>query len=487
MPDDALFAGDDSFVWTAQRGADRVLRLLDAVADGPQEARGVVTRTADEFGAPIISTGTRGDAVFALRQFESPTAFIRQPLVFGFDPTIAADGDEMAPSWTHDLDVRINGPVRLEADSRGDVVVAAAWSNTAGSVRLDVLDGTDGTLLGRVDLPAFSLNALAVSGDGSRIAVVAGLTLYVLDGLATPLHTEALATATQALALSQNGSTLVHGDIGAIHLFQEQPSGSYSLSQSYAGSNSELASGVAASEDGSFIAVSWWNYVDGAGARYEIYDSVFQFALASHTQVAPPGALQNLPISTKITADGHRAAFASWGNGSEPEVVLLELAGSGPSLEVDLPGSSRGMDLDATGTRVVVGHKDVHSSVFGARGAIRVVDTGERPLVLTATPTLGGTLEAAAIEPGSFGGWFILGPKAAAPLTYPGVSGSLLLQRNKLTVFGRQSDASGRIDLSLPIPNDASMLGQQMHMQAAFRTPQGLKFTPSLVSPFLVQ
>ena len=487
MPDQVLFAGDDSFVWTAQRGANEALRLLDSVADGSQAARGIVSRTSDEFGTPIIAAGSRGDVVFALRQFEDPTAFRRKPLVFGFDPTAASGGAEIPESWNHDLGVRINGPVRLESDSRGGIVVAAAWSDTTGSVRVDVLNGTDGTLLGRRDMPGFSLNALAVSGDGTRIAVVAGLKLYVLDALATPIHTETLGMSTQALALSNDGATLVFGETGAINIYQEQLTGAYSLFQSYPGSSSELPSRIAASDDGSLIAIAWWNFVNGKAARFEIYDSVFQFPLASYSQPFLPGALQNLPIEAKITGDGNRAAFATWGNGTDPEVIMLDLGGFGPSLQVDLPGSSRGMDFDATGTRVAIGHKDVHSSAFGAAGAVRVIDTGERRLALTATPQIGGTLEAAAIEPGSFGGWFVLGPKATVPTVFPGVTGLLLLQRDQLTVLGRLADANGRIDLSLPIPNSAAMVGQQMHVQAAFRTPQGLKFTSNLVSPYLVQ
>ncbi|MEM8713118.1 MAG: hypothetical protein AAGG01_19390, partial [Planctomycetota bacterium] len=176
MPDQVLFAGDESFVWTSVRGGTHSLRVLDSVATGSQSARGVVMRAAGEFGAPLIAAGERGDRVFAMRQFNAPTAFQRQPLVSGFDPAEASGGATMSAAWDHDLDVRINGPIRLAADDAGAIVAAAAWDNTTASVRVDILNGTDGTLLGRRDLPAFSLNGLAVSGDGTRIAVSAGLT-----------------------------------------------------------------------------------------------------------------------------------------------------------------------------------------------------------------------------------------------------------------------------------------------------------------------
>ncbi|QDV08485.1 hypothetical protein Poly30_40320 [Planctomycetes bacterium Poly30] len=487
MPDEVLFAGDDSFVWSAQRGGDHALRLLDAVATGTQDARGTVARTAIEFGAPLIAAGTRGDKVFALRQFYAPTAYSRQPLLVAYDPRTAAAGAEMPEAWSHDLDVRINGPVRLAADRSGDRIVAAAWDDTTATVRLDVVNGTDGTLLGRRDLPAFSLNALSVSADGTRIAVIAGLTLYVLDATATPLYDQPVSTATQALALSSDGSVLAYGELGALSILQAQPGGGYAAYQRPTGSMSELPSRIDMSDDGSLIAIAWWDFMNGADARFEIYDTVFQFPISSYDQFALPGASQNLPIAATITADGHRAAFATWGNGVDPEVIVLGLGSFFPDFEVDLSGSSRGMALDATGTRLAIGHKDVHSQVFGSTGAVRVVDTGERRLALTNTPRIGGTLDAAAISPGSFGGWFVLGPKAAVPTQFPGVSGILLLQRNQLTVLGRPADSNGRIDLSLPIPNISAMVGTQMHVQAAFRTTQGLQFTENLVSPFLVQ
>lgn len=487
MPDQVLFAGDESFVWTSVRGGTHALRVLDAVASGSQSARGVVMRTANEFGAPLIAAGERGDRVFAMRQFNAPTAFQRQPLVSGFDPAQGSAGATMTPAWDHDLDVRINGPIRLAADDSGAIVAAAAWDNTTASVRIDILNGTDGTLLGRRDLPAFSLNGLAVSGDGTRIAVSAGLSMYVLDATGTPLFTHSLSAATQAVDLSLNGSVLAFGELGAMSIYQEQAGGGYSLYQRPLGSSEELPSVLELSDDGSFVAVAWWNYVNGAGVRFEIYDTIFQFALASWTQPSFTGAAQNLPIAARITGDGNRAAFATWGNGSAAEVLVLELAGFSPAFQVDLPGSARGLDFDASGSRVVVGHKDVHSQTFGATGAVRVIDSGERRLALTSTPRLGGTLEAAAISPGSFGGWFVLGPKADVPTQFPGVSGLLLLKRDQLTVLGRLADANGRIDLSLPIPNDPAMVGQQMHVQAAFRTMQGLTFTDNIVSPVIVR
>ena len=94
----------------------------------------------------------------------------------------------------------------------------------------------------------------------------------------------------------------------------------------------------------------------------------------------------------------------------------------------------------------------MHASTFGSTGALRLVDTGERPLQLLETPRLGGQLVAAARLPGASLGWFALGPRSDTPLTFPGVTGALLLERGRMQLHARVPDATGRIDLVLPLP-----------------------------------
>ncbi len=487
IPDQTIFAGDDAFVVSTHRGGDDAIQIYDAVNAGLAAPRGAVPRHGAEFGVPLVAAGTRGDAFFVLRQFVNPTPFRRVPIVAAYDPTSADAGSEPNLLWTHDMDVRINGPVRLVADDRGSIVAGGAWNDSTGQARIDVLDGTSGQRLGRVDLPAASLSALAISGDGQRIAVVCGTTLYVLDGAANIVHSQPIASATAALALSQDGGTLVYGEIGALNVAAEIPGAGYFSTLHRPGGATELPATVDVSDDGTLIAIGWWNYSNGLDARLEIYDTIFQFPLASHDLPALPGAFQNLPIAARITADGRRAAFGLWGNGTDAEVIVLDPTSFGPVFTANLAGSARGLDLDASGTRIVCGHKDVHSQTFGADGAVRLFDTGERNLQLLSTPRIGGSLNAAAIRPGAFGGWFLLGPRSDVPTQYPGAIGSLLLQRNRLAVFARVTDASGRIDLVMPLPNTAALVGRQLHVQAAFRTPQGLELTSNLVSPFVLR
>lgn len=485
-PEEIALSADGAFVWAGLRGGDHALALYDRVAAGTQAPRGVVTRGAAESTVPSVAAGNRGDRVYALRQLSAPTVFRRVPVVLGYDPLQATQGAEMTAFWAHDTGLQINGPTRLATDASGDLVVAAAWDDSTGQTQIDVLSGTDGSLLGRATLPAVGLSALDVSADGSRIGVVCGLDLHVLDRTAQVLHTEALASSTFALALSENGSTIAFGQIGALRTIADPFGFGYAPSLQLPAQGPELPSRLDLSADGTMIAVAWWNYSTGRSARLEIFDSIFGFALASHAIPGSTTSSQNLPTDVRITANGHRAVMGSWGNGQDAEVVVLDAGGFGPSLVVDLPGSVRALDMDATGTRIAIAHKDVHAQVFGARGAVRLVDTGERALQTTRTPELGGTLEMAARHGSATGGFFLFGSPAAAQ-TFPGVTGQLLLDRSSLRLVPAAVDGSGRMDLSLPIGTDPNLIGVRLNVQAAFRTPGGIALTQRLERPYVVR
>lgn len=485
-PEQVAFAGDESFVWCSVRGADQSLLLVDTVSTGAGQVRAVVPPLAQQFRAPEIAAGRRADRVFALRQVSTPSIYRRTPLVSAFDPLTGAGGSVLDEAWTHDMGIRINGPVELATDRLGERVVAAAWNDVSAEVRLHVLDGTDGALLGAVDLPAYGLNALTVSEDGARIVVSAGMTLYVLDGSANLLHTRPLALATRALGASADGRTLAYGDFSSVRLLREVPGRGLLDAGAVQGGATEIPSELDLSADGTLAAIGWWDYSTGRSARLEVFDLLFQFPMASHDLPGLPGATQNLVTAARFSDDGRRAAFSTWGNGADPEVFLLELGAFAPVLVVDTPGSVRGMALDSTGTRFALAAKSVHASTSSARGDVRLVDSGERPLQLLETPRLGGVLKAAARRPGAPIGWFMLGTPASQPATFPGVEGALLLQRDRIQFRVGFPDADGRMDLDLPLPGSGALRGTQLHLQAAFRSGASIALTPDLVSPFLL-
>lgn len=489
-PEDVHFAGDGAFVWAAVQGSSDTLHLYDSVATGASTPRGIVPRAASEYGSAAAAAGTRGDRVFALRQFKAGSIYSRVPIVQGFDPTAAHSGGFLSASWQHDMGVRINGPVRLAADARGDLVAAAVWNSSTAEVVVHLLDGSTGSQgspLRSFEAPAFGLSALAVSADGHRVALVAGMVLYVLDADANLVHTQPLSSSTSALDISADGGVICYGEIGGLRAISDMFGFGYGLSAYVPAIGSELPSRVAVSPDGTLFAIAWWNYATGREVRLQIFDTIFGFGLAETTLSGGPHTPQNLPSDVEISADGFRAVFATWGNSFNAEVVVLEAASFAPLLEVDLPGSARAVALDASGSRIAIAHKDVHSSILGSTGAVRLVDTGERTLQVTETPTIGGSLELVARQPGSTGGFFLVGPPAVTPFTYPNATGSLLLDRPRLQSFARPVDSNGRMTLSMPIGNAAALVGVQLHLQAAFRTHSGLVFSDNVESPILLR
>lgn len=485
-PEQVAFAGDEAFVWCSVRGAQDSLLLLDAVSSGAGSVRGVVPPLPDQFRAPEIAAGARADRVFALRQVSTPSLFRRTPLVTGFDPLSAAAGAPVDEVWTHDLGIRINSAARLVTDARGDLLAAAAFNDVTAEVRVDLLDGTTGALRARADLPAVGLSALSMSADGQRIVVSAGMNLFVLDPTGRTVHAQPLSLATQAVGVSMDGGTVAYGDFAAVRLLTEFPGFGYVSTGTVAGGATELPTRLDLSRDGTLAAIGWWDYTSGRSARLEIFDLLFQFPMASHDLPGLPGATQNLVSAVQFSGDDRRAAFATWGNGSDPEVYLLEMGAFGPVLRVDTEGSVRALALDSTGTRLALASKDVHASVSSARGDVRLFDSGERQLQLLDTPRLGGELRAAARRPGATIGWFLIGPRAEQAVQFPGVDGPLLLRRDRLQFQVALPDANGRMDLALPLPGNATLRGTQMHLQGAFRIPGGVALTRNLVSPYLL-
>ncbi|MEL6712438.1 MAG: hypothetical protein AAFP86_01610 [Planctomycetota bacterium] len=487
-PEEVVFAGDDGFVWTGLRGSDDSLALYDAVASGPASPRGVVPRHIYEWGTARVAAGRRGDRVFALRLLDLPAtgAARRRPIVYAFDPLAATGGADLSPVWARDLGLDVNANALLAADAAGDTVVSATWDDATATVHVRRFDGTTGDVLADRTFAGLGLDALAVSDDGTRIALTAALELHVLGTDLQTVHASALASSTRALAVSADGSVVAHGRLGGLTVLSDLGGFGYGVSFDQPAGAPEVPSALDLSADGTLIAVAWWNYANGRAARLELVDLLFGLPLASESVPPAAGGLQNLPVAAQLSNDGRRAAFALWGNGADDEVRVLEAGAFGPVLTIDTDGSARSLAFDATGTRIAVAAKSVHAQVFGADGELLLYDTGERELHLTSTPRVGGNIEASARFAGATSGWFLAGPLAQSPLLFPGSTNPLLLERGSIRVVPAAADASGRIDLVLPVPQNPALVGLQIHLQAAFPIPAGLEFSPGVLSPFLM-
>lgn len=481
LPDAVAFGAGDELVVAASRGIAGGLAVYGS-HDGPAAGnRGFEGRFAAAYGATAVAAGERADAVYALAQYPAPDLVTRKVELTRHDPLGASRTGNFGPVWVRELDVRINAPSRLACDAAGEVVVAAAYDDRTGNVRVDRVDGVTGALLSRRDVPASGLSRLALSGDGRRVALSAGLSVVVLDEQGHTVAQRALTSAAQALAFSRDGRTLAIGGTSKLEVLRESLGGAWALLTTFHVAQSELAAVCAVSDDGGVLAVGWWDYTTGTSARMELWDVNAALRTGMFAQVGTPVSRQNLPSAVAVTADGRRAAFGLWGDGGTPEVVLLESGRALPVMAFDLPGSVRGLDLDETGTRIAVAHKNVHNSQWGAAGAVRLLDTGERGLEQVATATAGGALRAAARRAGAGMAFFAVGEPAEAGVVFPGVQGALLLRRGSMTVFPAVVDGTGRADFVLPLANDLGLVGTRVHVQAAFRVAGGLALSAERV------
>ena len=484
IPTEAGFGAGGELVWAATGDGTLSLRLLASTAAGAvlePEAEDSASSTASwVLGARAADDPSR---LFGLVQYPEPDAFHRRTVVVRHDAL--GGGAVLDPVWSHAFDFTTNGPAELAVSASGEAAVAAALFPGAGLVRVERLAGADGALLGRLDLAAGALEALALSGSGEWVALSLGTRILVLDPAGSVALDELLPDSALDLALDDEGLRLVVGLRGELRLYERAPGTGWSLAALHPGGADEVPTRVALSRDGSSYGASWWRVQGPDRLRHELYRSEGHQRCNHLVQEGQPGGPQNAPVGIAFSADGQRAVVGAWGRGdSSPEVLLLELGQPTPLLAVDLPGSAMAVDLDATGTRVVVATKDLHANQLGTTGDVRLYDTGERDLELLEPPRLGGPLRVATHRPGASFGLFLIGRRLELPVTLPGIGGLLRLDRGeRLTVLARPCDATGRADLELSAAITTGVALEGLSLQAAHRIGGQLELGRTLLTP----
>lgn len=485
LPRSVAFAADDNFVWVSALGASSHLEL-DSASDAAAPLLDRDDALAGAISVLSVAAGKNRDALFSVAQHPQPDATHRRTRVARYGPLAAGAPGGFAPDWTYDPGPIVNGPARIACDERGTKLFVALWNDALGAVRLDVLDGASGALLGTSQLPAANLNDLAVSADGTRAIIGAGLDLYVCDAGANVVHHSLRASSVRGVCVSADGALVGAGGIASFDVLAAS-GGGYASAFSIIGAGNELVSRAELSRDGSTLAIGWWTYTTGVALRLEAVDVASHARLWQWSQQGPVGGFQNVPEAVRVTADGARIALGTWGDGSAtPEVLLFDRSSGTPRFTFDVPGSVLALALDATGTRVAVGVKDAHANQFASTGSIRMYDTGERELCATSQPRTGGVLELSARRAGASDVLFLAGRRSNVPILLPGTIGVLWLRRAPLSVIVVPADASGRADLVLPVANDPLLRGSATHWQAAFRVNGVLHFAAPRLDPIVL-
>ena len=486
MPRSVAFSGGGELVWSAFSGPAGQLALLASAPGDPALPTAPLFHDAaplaEALGRVHVASGEAPDELFALVQVAEPLTALRRTRILGFDAFEAARGATFAPRWTHDLELLVNAPGILASDARGERLVAGVADASRNVVRIDWLDA-DGALVERVDLAASALKGLVLAEKGERAVLCAGLELIVLERNAVILQ-RTLGGSTAALALSDDGRIVAHGDQGGVRVLEEDGAGWTTLA-TFPGNANELPVGLALSADGETLAISWWDYVDTTAVRLEVVDVRTGSIRNAHEQRGAAFGLQNFPSALRMSADGRRVALGLWGAGDErAELLLFERGTSEPVLSVDLPGSVEALDLDRSGTRIAVACKDAHANLFAATGRLLCYDTGERELELVRSARPGGTLELLLRAPEPLrAALFVAGFVREEPLVMPGRGAlSIDLRAPHFSCAGTIGPAD-RASALVPLPAGTSLIGLELGIQAVARESAGWRLVPTLVLP----
>ncbi|MFT4646927.1 MAG: hypothetical protein ACI9X4_000131 [Glaciecola sp.] len=486
MGEEVHFAGRDQFVWGQAGGGAAHQALMRS-----DSALALVDREASLLsGSALVrrsAAGHRADRVFSLLQTDASNAGQRSTEVHGYAPFNSTRGTDMPPIWSHSMGALSLGEPYLMSDREGSTVVAALWLSGQDAVQVDVLDGTHGSLLSSTTWYGLALNGLQVSADGTRIAIAAGLDLYILNAQGEALYHEAMPSTLSDLALSADGSLVAVAGRAGTRLFEAGSTG-YSQVRSIpshaqsAVAQQTISVEIDLSADGETLAVAQWSFMGGQETAFELWNTETGTRLFRNVQPGGPNGLQNLPTDACITQDGKRAAFAAWGNGSDPEVLLVDRDSASIVNSFDLPGSAYSIDLDETGTRIAVAHKHVHAQSFHSQGAFRLLDSGERGLQALSAARPGHELRIAARHPGAGIVLMLVGQPSQA-VQVAGVSGMLLLGRSRIAVRAALADPDGSAQFSIDVPDWWSAPDLPFAVQAAFRLPTGTALTDGILEP----
>jgi len=483
IPTRVAFAAGAELVWAGTGGANRRLLVIDAPQGGVVQPC-LSGELSGQDNVLDVEARAGASRLYSLTQQPDPDPFHRRSLLSRRDVLEVSRGASFDPRWSFACDFVANGPACMAVDEFGAQLALAVWKDAPAGVRVHRVDGESGALLDQVDLPAASLESLAISGDGRVIAVGLGRGVTVLDeaGSVLPL----LPPAGQAfeLALDGDGSRLVVGSPQELRVY-DFDGASFALTQTHTGGPDEAPLRVALSSDGEAYAGAWYRYTQNDRLLCRLYDGTDHQVVAGYEQLGAPGGLQNSPAGLELSADGRRVAFASWGRGDDaPEVVLLERGVAEPLLEVDLPGSALAIDLAPDGEAVAVAAKNLHANQIGTTGEVRLYRTGEADLEQLAPARLGGSLELASRHPGASVSLFLVGNRAAQPALLFGAE-LHLVRDARLRVFARAADAEGRAALSLPLSAHPSVAGAAFAAQAAHRVSGSIELGSSVLEPLV--
>ncbi|MCH2104885.1 MAG: hypothetical protein MK297_12860 [Planctomycetes bacterium] len=468
IPGRVLFTDGDQLAWASSGPLGACIEAYSAWGTGQQE---VLSRSEEQSaGARVwdLAGSPGSDALFAV--IHAPALLGGEVRLVRYPAPSAQGASASQPLWSVPSPAIETGSARVACDSLGDRVCFASWDAQQKRTYVRWHRASDGGIVGATEVVAADLDLLIMSADGGFTLATAGERVWVWDSSSALIHYEVTGAEVRIADFDADGAHLLLGHGSRARLLTRTTGGFLELAR-VDGASTELAACGALSESGGGWAVAWCD--DSLStARFSLYEGLSDVLLSEHQQSGAAGRRQNIPQAVSITPGGERAAFATWGDGEQEELLLLDTAGF--VWAVDLPGSATDVALDRSGRRLLVSHKDAHANEASAGGAVRLFDTGEGDLALIAAPRPGGALSVECEAAGASVAFFLFGEPVETAVDLPFVYGELWVSlHSRLLVRARRPGRDGHARCELNLPESAA--GLELAVQAVMRREGALE------------
>ena len=464
------FAGDAQAVW-AGRAVGTPGATLYAGTDGQTLEVALDAPLPGAVGLVEVATGRGLGELFVAAQF--PVSGGRQTVVERYSAFLEPTQPQV---WSAPVGAPANGGALLAVAPSG--VWVAHFDAGAGVVHLTALDADTGAQLVTRSMPAAALRGLGASADGERIALALGNRVAVWSAAGFELASFAQPQSNEAFALSADGRVLAAGRMGEVALYEESGGAYAQVGSAFVG-EPWLPTRAALSQDGSVLAVGFWNSQTADAIRFVMWDRVAGTKLHDVLQTGVFGGFQNFPEALALSPDGQRLLAGAWGSGGpHPQLMLLDRDQAEPVLSTYTPGSVLAVALDPTGTQVTAAVKSGHANQFSTTGFVQRYATGERDLQLIGSVNAGEPFLLTSRQPQSLASLFVFGQALTPPAPHPAFGGLLAIDPAKAyTHYLRVADGTGRADLQGSVPPGPGFVGLALKAQVVFLGPLGLELS----------
>jgi len=416
-------------------------------------------------------------------------------------PTLRVySGDFSSPDWTYELPIVLHsldmGDVRVSSD--GETIVVWPYNPSISSIEVFVFNRLSNQLIHQIPTQYITGSQhwngdmsedgkyLYISSSSSSIIYIMDLesgevldVIYYFGGFGNSITTSGDGSVFALINTNQFSSNI---DFTADVYRLDQNQGTHQDWFTY-DPLQYLIDKIKISKDGSILVLGLRDAVgDTFGDFYvEIIDLedpshpvIFDQTFHREEWVNEYSGVMDIEISE----DGKLIAVGGLGGGSLPELVVFQKDEAANTFEQvaysHLPGSIVSMDLGAN-NKLSVSGRDMYYEEPWARGAYMIYDLCEIPevcsdLSFTGTPSIGETITInIPTDPNRRGMLINSQDLAATPRVYPSIDGELYLEAStaELSPLGT-ADSSGVLSFDYQIPDDSSLMGEEIYFQVIF-------------------